>query len=139
MHYLVYIRYLWYLLVWAPPSLTFQSFICGAQSGAALNRVKTVILTDQICSYLMRIWLYPHVNLRYKNINLDLNEDCLFLFARSNCPWRIRNSLIGHFSVFVRQEVSDCFNKYCADIGAKVANSVENSNCKYFCCTSFLI
>jgi N-acetylneuraminic acid mutarotase len=29
------------------------------------------------------------------------------------------------------EEVSDCFNKYFADIGAKVANSVENSNCTF--------
>ena len=33
--------------------------------------------------------------------------------------------------IVMPEEVSDSFNKFFADIGAKVANSVENSNCTF--------
>ena len=47
-------------------------------------------------------------------------------------PESIINNLKGNDrDVVMPEEVSDCFNKYFADIGAKVANSVENSNCTF--------
>ena len=73
-----------------------------------------------------------HRNIINKNNNPKHAWKAINNILSRKSPKSIINNLKGNDrDVVMLDEVSDSFNKYFAEIGAKVANSVVNSNCTF--------